>query len=134
MLDSIDDLEDTNIIFTKANSDTDGRIINQMISEYVNKNIHKAREFTSLGQLKYLSALKYVDAMIGNSSSGISEAPSFNIGTINIGDRQKGRIKAASIIDCKPNRKSIKKAFKKLYSKEFQTRLKKLKIHMVMNV
>ena len=127
LLNSIDDLEDTNIIFTKANSDTDGRIINQMISEYVNKNIHKAREFTSLGQLKYLSALKYVDAMIGNSSSGISEAPSFNIGTINIGDRQKGRIKAASIIDCKPNRKSIKKAFKKLYSKEFQTRLKKIK-------
>jgi GDP/UDP-N,N'-diacetylbacillosamine 2-epimerase (hydrolysing) len=100
LLDAIDELEDTNIIFTKANSDTDGRVINQMIDEYVTKNSHKSIVFTSLGQLRYLSALQYVDAVVGNSSSGLAEAPSFKIGTINIGDRQKGRIKASSVIDC----------------------------------
>lgn len=124
LLDAIDELEDTNIIFTKANSDTDGRIINQMIDEYISKNSHKSIGFTSLGQLRYLSALQFVDAMVGNSSSGLAEAPSFKIGTINIGDRQKGRVKASSIIDCGPNKSEILQAFKKLYSKEFQEILK----------
>ena len=124
LLDAIDELEDTNIIFTKANSDTDGRVINQMIDEYVTKNSHKSIVFTSLGQLRYLSALQYVDAVVGNSSSGLAETPSFKIGTINIGDRQKGRIKASSVIDCEPNKNSIVKAFAKLYSKEFQETLK----------
>lgn len=124
LLDAIDELEDTNIIFTKANSDTDGRVINQMIDEYVTKNSHKSIVFTSLGQLRYLSALQYVDAVVGNSSSGLAEAPSFKIGTINIGDRQKGRIKASSVIDCEPNKDSILKSFEKLYSKEFPETLK----------
>ncbi|MCT7580014.1 UDP-N-acetylglucosamine 2-epimerase [Aliarcobacter butzleri] len=124
LLNAIDKLEDTNIIFTKANSDTNGRVINSMIDEYVSKNFNKSVCFTSLGQLRYLSALQYVDAMVGNSSSGLGEAPSFKKGTINIGDRQKGRIKASSVIDCEPNEKSILEAFKKLYSKEFQEDLK----------
>ena len=124
LLDAIDELEDTNIIFTKANSDTDGRVINQMIDEYVTKNSHKSIVFTSLGQLRYLSALQYVDAVVGNSSSGLAETPSFKIGTINIGDRQKGRIKASSVIDCQPNKDSILNSFEKLYSKEFQETLK----------
>ena len=124
LLDAIDELEDTNIIFTKANSDTDGRVINQMIDEYVTKNSNKSIVFTSLGQLRYLSALQYVDAVVGNSSSGLAETPSFKIGTINIGDRQKGRIKASSVIDCEPNKDSILKSFEKLYSKEFQETLK----------
>ena len=123
LLDAIDELEDTNIIFTKANSDTDGRVINQMIDEYVAKNSHKSVGFISLGQLRYLSALQFVDAMVGNSSSGLAEAPSFKIGTINIGDRQKGRIKADSVIDCLSNKKSMVEAFIKLYSKEFQDSL-----------
>jgi GDP/UDP-N,N'-diacetylbacillosamine 2-epimerase (hydrolysing) len=123
LLDAIDELKDTNIIFTKANSDTDGRIINQMIDEYVAKNSHKSIGFTSLGQLRYLSALQFVDAVVGNSSSGLLEAPSFKIGTINVGDRQKGRIKAESVIDCKSNKLSILKAFDKLYSVEFQKNL-----------
>jgi GDP/UDP-N,N'-diacetylbacillosamine 2-epimerase (hydrolysing) len=127
LLDAIDELKDTNIIFTKANSDTDGRIINQMIDEYVSKESNKSICFTSLGQLRYLSALQYVNAMVGNSSSGLLEAPSFKIGTINIGDRQKGRKKANSIIDCEPNKKSIKKAFKKLYFLEFQNSLVNVK-------
>ncbi|WP_141048483.1 UDP-N-acetylglucosamine 2-epimerase [Aliarcobacter cryaerophilus] len=124
LLDAIDELKDTNIIFTKSNSDTDGRVINKMIDEYVTKNSHKSIRFTSLGQLRYLSALQYVDAVVGNSSSGLAEAPSFKIGTINIGDRQKGRIKASSLIDCEPNKGSILQAFDRLYSKEFQETLR----------
>ncbi len=127
LLNAIDKLKDTNIIFTKANSDADGRIINQMIDEYTNKNNNKSRGFTSLGQLRYLSALQYMDAMVGNSSSGLSEAPSFKIGTINIGDRQKGRTKAESVIDCLPNRESINKAFEELYSEKFQLDIKTTK-------
>ena len=127
LLNAINELEDTNIIFTKANSDTDGRVINQMIDEYVAKNSHKAIGFISLGQLRYLSALQFVDAMVGNSSSGLAEAPSFQIGTIDIGERQKGRIKAKSVIECEPNKQSIKKAFEKLYSNEFQELLTTVK-------
>ena len=125
LLNAIDELEDTNIIFTKANSDTDGRIINQMIDEYVSKNSQKAVGFTSLGQLRYLSALQYVDAIVGNSSSGLLEAPSFKIATINIGDRQKGRLKADSVIDCTENKQSIINAIKKSTSPEFINLLQK---------
>lgn len=127
LLDAIDELEETNIIFTKANSDTDGRVINQMIDEYVSKNSYKSIGFTSLGQLRYLSALQFVDAIVGNSSSGLAEAPSFKIGTINIGDRQKGRMKANSVIDCKSDKISILEAFDKLYSVEFQNSLSNIK-------
>ncbi|PHS33938.1 MAG: UDP-N-acetylglucosamine 2-epimerase (hydrolyzing) [Sulfurovum sp.] len=127
LLDAIDSLENTNIVFTKANSDTDGRIINSMIDEYVSNHTHKAVGFTSLGQLRYLSALQYVDAVVGNSSSGLAEAPSFKIGTINIGDRQKGRIMAESVINCDDNKKSILDAFKYLYSNEFKELLQNTK-------
>ena len=127
LLNAIDTLRDTNIIFTKANSDADGKVINQMIDEYVAKNSEKSVDFASLGQLRYLSALQFVDAMVGNSSSGLAEAPSFNIGTINIGDRQKGRIKATSVIDCEPVKEEILKAFDKLYSDDFKESLKTVK-------
>jgi GDP/UDP-N,N'-diacetylbacillosamine 2-epimerase (hydrolysing) len=127
LLIAIDELKNTNIIFTKANSDTDGKIINKMIDKYVKKNPKKSFATASLGQLKYLSALQYVDFIIGNSSSGLLEAPSFKLGTINIGDRQKGRIKAQSVVDCLPNNKSISKAIKRVYSKKFQNSLKKIK-------
>ena len=110
LLNSIDELENTNIILTKSNSDTDGRIINQLIDEYTSKNLNKSIGITSLGQLNYLSCLQYIDFIIGNSSSGLLEAPSFKIGTINIGNRQKGRIKAESVIDCLPIKKD---SFKK---------------------
>lgn len=126
LLDVIGALRETKVIFTKANSDTDGRIINQMIDAYVASNKRNSVGFTSLGQLRYLSALQYVDAVVGNSSSGLLEAPTFQIGTINIGDRQKGRIKAESIIDCGPNHQSIKLAFQQLYSPDFQLKLKKV--------
>ena len=80
--------------------------------------------FKSLGMYNYLSSLQYVDGVIGNSSSGIAEVPSFKIGTINIGTRQKGRLKASSIINCSADRNKIHKAIEKLYSKRFQHKLK----------
>lgn len=126
LLDAIDELEETHIIFTKANSDTDGRIINQMIDEYVAKNPAKAVGFTSLGQLRYLSALQFVDAVVGNSSSGLLEAPSFNIATVNIGDRQKGRLKASSVIDCSPRKSALLEALARVYSEDFQKSLPKV--------
>ena len=122
LLDSLSELLHTKIIFTKANSDTDGRIINSMIDDYV-ANHNNTVAFKSMGQLNYLSALQFMDAVVGNSSSGIIEAPSFNIGTIDIGDRQKGRIKSNSVISCAPKKKNICNAINKLYSKEFQGKL-----------
>jgi GDP/UDP-N,N'-diacetylbacillosamine 2-epimerase (hydrolysing) len=127
ILNSLDELKDTNIIFTKANSDVDGKIINQMIDQYAKKNSNKSIGVASLGQLNYLSALQHIDVIVGNSSSGISEAPSFKIGTINIGDRQNGRIKAESVIDCLSNKKDIKRAIKRVYSAEFKNLLKNVK-------
>ena len=127
ILNSLDELKNTNIIFTKANSDLDGKIINQMIDKYTKKNSDKSIGIASLGQLNYLSALKHIDVIIGNSSSGISEAPSFKIATINIGDRQNGRIKAESVVDCLSNKKDIKKAIKRVYSDEFKNLLKNVK-------
>lgn len=123
LLSALDVLENTNLIFTKANSDTDGRIINNLIDEYVNHNPGKSVAFASLGQLRFLSALQFVDGVVGNSSSGLAEAPSFKIGTINIGDRQKGRIKSSSIIDTQPNRQDILNAINQLYSEAFQKTL-----------
>ncbi len=124
LLNAINDLEDTNIIFTKTNSDLNGKVINQMIDQYIILNPETAIGFKSLGQLRYLSALQYVDVVIGNSSSGLMEAPSFKIATINIGTRQKGRIRGSSVIDCSPNKTDIKKTIKKVYSKQFQKLLK----------
>lgn len=123
LLKSLDEFEDTNIIFTKANSDTDGKIINKMIDEYVSKNPHKSIAFSSLGMLRYFSALTYLDAVVGNSSSGIIEAPSFKIATINIGDRQKGRLQAQSVINSSCNYADIKTAIDRGLSKEFRDSL-----------
>jgi len=126
LLDAISCLKDTNIIFTKANSDTDGRIINKMINDYVLEHKNSIA-FTSLGQLRYLSSLQFVDAIVGNSSSGLLEAPSFKIATINIGDRQKGRLKADSVIDCPAEKSSILNALEKIYSLEFNETLPTVK-------
>jgi len=123
LLNVLSSLKETRIIFTKANADTGGRIINAMIDRYAARQPDRCIAFASLGQLRYLSMLKYVDAVLGNSSSGIIEAPSFRIGTINIGDRQDGRIRATSVIDCKPVHSEIMTAIKKLYSEPFQAKL-----------
>jgi GDP/UDP-N,N'-diacetylbacillosamine 2-epimerase (hydrolysing) len=120
---ALDELEDTKLIFTKANADTDGRVINSLIDKYVQENPQKAVGFTSLGQLRYFSVLKNVNAVVGNSSSGLIEAPSFKVGTLNIGDRQKGRIRSASVIDCGSSADEIRKSIRTLYKESFQRRL-----------
>jgi len=125
LLSALDELEDTKIIFTKPNSDSGNQEIIDLIDEYV-KNNPSTIAFNSMGALKYLSALQYVDGAVGNSSSGIIEVPSFKIGTVNIGDRQKGRIEAKSIINCAPTKKDILEAINKLYSNEFKNDLKNI--------
>ncbi len=123
LLTALDNIEDCKIIFTKSNSDTDGRIINKRIDEYVNIHPEKSVSFVSLGQLRYLSSLLYVDAVIGNSSSGIVEVPSFGIPTIDIGERQKGRIFSDSVIHADVSSASIEAAIRKSVSGEFRKRL-----------
>ncbi len=107
-----------NFLFTKANADADGRIINRFIDSYAETN-HNIFAFTSLGLTKYLSALKYSAMVIGNSSSGLLEAPSFGVPTINIGDRQKGRHQSSSVINCEPREDSIKQAIELALSNNF---------------
>ena len=123
LLKALRKLEDTHLIFTMPNSDTDGRVLFQMIEEFVAKKKH-SKAYTSLGQLRYLSCIKYVDGVIGNSSSGLLEVPSFKKGSINIGDRQKGRLKAESVIDCEASNLDISHALEKLFSLDFQQNLK----------
>ncbi len=120
ILDVIDRRNEMKVIFTKANSDTDGRIINQMIDDYVSDNQERCKAYTSLGQLRYLSALQFCAAVVGNSSSGIIEVPSFNIPTVNIGDRQKGRICAASVISCGNEVREIESALETALSPAFR--------------
>jgi|APSaa5957512535_1039671.scaffolds.fasta_scaffold08674_3 GDP/UDP-N,N'-diacetylbacillosamine 2-epimerase (hydrolysing) len=120
LLDVLQELKNVYLIFTMPNADSDGRIIKKMINEFTDNNKERSISFTSMGRLKYLSTLQFVDGVIGNSSSGLAEAPTFKVGTINIGDRQKGRLKADSVIDCKPTKASIKQAIETLYSEDFR--------------
>lgn len=122
LLCALETLNDTGLIFTLPNADTDGRVIVGMIEQFV-RNHSNARAYTSLGYLRYLSCVAYVDGVVGNSSSGLLEVPSFKKGTINIGDRQKGRLQASSVINCEPIRESILNAINHLYSNEFQEKL-----------
>lgn len=123
LLDALDALPDTGLIFTKANADTDGRVINRLIDEFTAARPGRAVGHASLGQLRYLSALAQVDAVVGNSSSGIIEAPSFRIATVNIGARQRGRLRAPSVIDCDPSPESIAEACARALSPEFRSGL-----------
>jgi GDP/UDP-N,N'-diacetylbacillosamine 2-epimerase (hydrolysing) len=123
LLAALEVLEDTQLIFTMPNADSDSRVLFDVIEKYVASHTN-AHAYTSLGQLRYLSCLRHVDGVVGNSSSGLIEAPSFGIGTINIGDRQRGRLRAKSVIDCDPERQSIATALQQLYSPGFQKILK----------
>ncbi len=120
LLMALQEFPELNIIFTKANADMDGRAINLMIDDFVEQHPSNTCSFTSMGQLKYLSAMRQVKAVVGNSSSGIIEAPSLKVPTVNIGDRQKGRIKATSVIDCEPTKAAVCKALELVLSPSFQ--------------
>ena len=120
---ALDEYKDYFIIFTKANSDTDGRIINHMIDEYVHVNSDRSIAFTSLGQLRYLSILPFCSFVLGNSSSGLIEVPSFKIPTINIGDRQRGRVCSDTVCSCGSSLEEIKTAIDTVTSEEWKRRV-----------
>jgi GDP/UDP-N,N'-diacetylbacillosamine 2-epimerase (hydrolysing) len=122
LLTALDELTDTNFIFTMPNADTGGRELAGMVENFVATHSN-ARVYASLGQLRYLSCMKYVDGVVGNSSSGLAEAPSMGVGTINIGDRQKGRLSATSVIHCYPTVESIRRAIHMLYEPSFRAQL-----------
>lgn len=122
LLEAIEKMPDYEFIITGANADSGGNEVNVRLTEFANK--HNNVYFTySLGMKRYLSALKYASFVLGNSSSGLVEVPSFQVPTVNIGDRQKGRLRAESVIDCKPLSDEIVNAVEKSMSPEFRKKL-----------
>ena len=126
LLGVLDDLKDHKIIFTFPNADADGRVIIGLLEDYVARNVNRAKAFASLGQLRYLSLLKYVQAMVGNSSSGLIEAPAFGLPVVNIGSRQNGRLRPPSVIDTPPDKKNISEAVQKALSQSFRDRCREM--------
>lgn len=120
LLDALDDVGDIRIIFTKSSPDMYSKALARMLDEYASKRRENCIVRSSLGRELYLSVLKYVAAVIGNSSSGLLEAPSFGIPTVDIGDRQKGRLRAGSVINCRPDKQAILKAIKKSLTDDFR--------------
>lgn len=125
ILRALDALKEYRILFTKANADADGRIINRMIDNYCNLN-KNCIAVNSLGLTRYLTAIKYCSFVLGNSSSGLIEVPSFHVPTINIGNRQKGRMRAASVIDCSPKAKEIIQAVQTAQSETFRQSIQEI--------
>ena len=119
LLDALDETDGYNMIFTKSNADAGGEIINAMVDSWCEKNSHRAKAFFSLGLKRYLSAMKYCAAVVGNSSSGVVETPTFKVPTVNIGDRQKGRYIAENVICTKDDKDSILAGLNKALSAEF---------------
>lgn len=126
LLEAIRQQKDSYFIFTKANADTNGRVINQMIDKFVAENNTISSAYSSLGSLRFLSTVKMCDAIVGNSSSGIIEAPSLGTATINIGDRQRGRTQANSVVNCNVDLEEILEAFKKITDSTFKKSLKRI--------
>ena len=122
LLAALDELDDTHLLFTMPNADTGGRELAAMVNKFAATR-QNVRVYRSLGQLRYLSCMKHVDAVVGNSSSGLAEAPSMGIATINIGDRQKGRLSASSVINCEPTQLSISGALSAVFEPSFRSTL-----------
>ena len=121
LLDALEKIKDRKILFTMPNSDTGGKRVGDMIRDWVKTHSDRSLCVTSLGRKRYYSALKHCGAVIGNSSSGLIEAPSFGIPTLNIGDRQLGRVYGNTVINCAPDRDSIASALTKALSPDFTT-------------
>lgn len=121
LLKSLKEIKSTMVIITSPNADAEGVLMIDYINEFIKKNkLKNFIFFKSLGSQVYLSLLKIVDGVVGNSSSGISEAPFFGIGTVNIGDRQEGRTMTSSVINCKISKNSIVKSVKTILKKNFK--------------
>ena len=118
-MDALQARPELRVIFTMPNSDNGSDVIVHAIKNFVNRNPERAVAFKSLGLKRYLSTMKYCRAVVGNSSSGILETPSFGMPTLNIGNRQKGRIRAGSILDCQTDKQSILEGLDKVLSKDF---------------
>ena len=123
LLFALDELQDTHLIFTMPNADTEGRSLIKLVNDFCATRPH-AKAFNSLGQIKYFSCLEHCDGVVGNSSSGLLEAPSFGIGTVNIGDRQKGRIVAQTVMHSNPDKVSIKHCIEQLLEDDFRCKAK----------
>lgn len=121
---ALDEMKDIRVVFTMPNSDTGSSAIVDAINGFVGRNPGRAKAFKSLGVLRYLSVMRQVAAVVGNSSSGIVEAPSFGVPTLNIGDRQKGRLQADSIVNCESDRASVIAGLKKVLSPETREKAK----------
>jgi UDP-hydrolysing UDP-N-acetyl-D-glucosamine 2-epimerase len=124
LLHALDEFPEAHIMFTKPNSDAGGRIIIEMLQEYADRYPHRVKVFASMGQVNYLNVIQHCDVVIGNSSSGLIEAPVFKKPTINIGSRQKGRLKADSVLDCEETSESIAASIHQVLSIPFQRQLK----------
>lgn len=127
LLKALDAFPEARVIMTKPNADAGGRIIAAAMEKYANANAHRVFLTPSLGQLRYLSAMRCCDLLLGNSSSGIVEAPAVGKAVVNVGDRQKGRLKASCIIDCDESADSIIKAIQQALSSDFQAKLADVK-------
>ena len=128
LFDALDTFPDYRVLITKSNSDTGGREINRRLDAYAAARKDRVSCHTSLGQLRYLSAMKYAAAVVGNSSSGLLEAPALKTPTVNIGDRQKGRLRCRSVIDCAEEREAIVRALEKAVSINFKRNFSIMKI------
>ncbi|MDD5170873.1 MAG: UDP-N-acetylglucosamine 2-epimerase, partial [Syntrophales bacterium] len=126
LLSALDHFAEAKIIITKANADSAGRLINGKIEAYAQRQASRVKVFTAMGSLLYLSAIRNTDMVIGNSSSGLLEAPVLQKPTINIGDRQKGRLRSPSVIDCEEEESAIVKAIEKGLSPDFQAILEEM--------
>jgi UDP-N-acetylglucosamine 2-epimerase (non-hydrolysing)/GDP/UDP-N,N'-diacetylbacillosamine 2-epimerase (hydrolysing) len=123
LLAALDESPQAIVIFTYPNADTGGRALIERLDQWASANKHRAKAFVSLGQQRYLSLLRNADVVIGNSSSGLTEAPALKKATVNIGDRQKGRLKALSVIDAAESKNAIVAAINKALSADFQAGL-----------
>jgi len=120
---ALDEFPNATVIFTFPNADAGGRVLIKRINEWISLNKERAKSFISLGQQRYLSLMREADVVLGNSSSGLIETPALKKATVNIGDRQKGRLKASSVIDATVQRDEIIKAIKYALSEQFCKKL-----------
>ena len=120
---ALDDFSQATVVLTRPNADASGRLLTEMIETWVARNVHRARCVASLGQVRYLSLMRFADAVIGNSSSGIVEAPALRVPTVNVGPRQNGRLRAISIVDCPENRDDIVAAIREVLAPRFRAAL-----------
>jgi UDP-hydrolysing UDP-N-acetyl-D-glucosamine 2-epimerase len=120
LLEALDRVPDRSIVFTGVNSDPGHSVIGAAVRDFVDRSGGRARLFVSLGSCRYVSALRHADAVVGNSSSGLIEAPALGTPTVNVGDRQAGRLRAASVVDCEPTSEDVAAALERVLAPDFR--------------